>query len=193
MSQNRFGCENGDTQMSVRFKKIHPALKHGGYIATMLLPGEDRAAFEKLHRDLVAEFNPVGALEKDIIANVARLTWRKQNLAILRIAEFVQARRRKIEYDTKLLHNSIAKEEREAAQIADEQARQEFGDIHQLIDVGKAATIDGLMKELDVIERLDGLINRCLKQLLIVRGVKSLSSAASSESTPQIAGPQKAG
>ena len=178
--------------MSVRFKKVHPALKHGGYIATMLLPGEDRAAFEKLHRDLVAEFNPVGALEKDIIADVARLTWRKQNLEILRIAEFVQARRRQIAHDTALLGNSYAQKDREVAQITDEQARQEFGDIHQLIDVGEAATIKGLMTELDVIERLDSMINRCLKQLLITRGVKSLSSAASSESTPQIAGPRKA-
>jgi hypothetical protein len=29
------------------------------------------------------------------------------------------------------------------------------------------------MRELDVIERLDGMITRCLKQLLIMRGVKS--------------------
>ena len=179
--------------VSFRFKKVHPALKHGGYIATSLLPGEDRAAFEKLHRDLVVEFNPVGALETDIIADVARLTWRKQNLATLRIAEFVRTRRRQIEYDTKLLGISIVEKEREAAACADEQAREEFGDIHQLIDVGGAATIDGLMKELDVIERLDGMITRCLKRLLILRGVKSLSSAASSESTPQIAGPRKAG
>ena len=35
-----------------------------------------------------AEFSPVGALEKDIIADVARLTWRKQHLAISRIAQF---------------------------------------------------------------------------------------------------------
>jgi hypothetical protein len=35
--------------MAVRVKKIHPALKHGGYSATGLLPGEDPAAFEKLH------------------------------------------------------------------------------------------------------------------------------------------------
>jgi hypothetical protein len=146
-----------------------------------------------LHRDLVAEFNPVGALEGDIIADVARLTWRKQNLAILRIAEFVRARRRRIEYDTNTLGNSIAQKKRENAQIADEQTREEFGDIHQLIDAGEAATIDGLIRELDVIERLDGMINRCLKRLLITRGVKSLSSATSSQSTPQIAGPRKAG
>jgi hypothetical protein len=31
-------------------------VKHGGYSRTTLLPGEDPAAFEKLHNDLVAEF-----------------------------------------------------------------------------------------------------------------------------------------
>jgi hypothetical protein len=60
--------------------------------------------------------------------------------------------------------------------------------------VGEPATIDGLMKELDVADRLQGMINRCLKQLLMVRGVKSvLSAAAPSESAPQIGGPRKAG
>jgi len=63
--------------MSVRIKKIHPALKHAGYSATALLPGEDRAAFEKLHHALIAEFTPVGALEEDIVADLARLLWRK--------------------------------------------------------------------------------------------------------------------
>jgi hypothetical protein len=32
------------------------------------------------------------------------------------------------------------------------------------------------MKELDIKERLDGLISKCLKQLLMVLGVKSLST-----------------
>jgi hypothetical protein len=62
-----------------------------------------------------------------------------------------------------------------------------------LIDVGEPATIGGLMKELDIKERLDGLISKCLKQLLMVLGVKSLSPASSSVSTPQIAVPRKAG
>jgi hypothetical protein len=62
-----------------------------------------------------------------------------------------------------------------------------------LIDIGKPATINGLMEELDIEERLDGLISKCLKQLLLVRGVKSLSPASSSASTPQISGPRKAG
>src|SRR5215475_12608781 len=42
------------------------------------------------------------------------------------------------------------------------------------------------------LKRLDGLISKCLKQLLMVRGVKSLSPASSSGSMPQISGPRKA-
>src|SRR5215475_14228801 len=86
--------------MSVRFKKIHPALKHAGYSATALLPGEDRTAFEKLHRALIAEFTPVGALEEDIVADLARLIWRKQNLATFRIAQLADARREQIKDET---------------------------------------------------------------------------------------------
>ena len=68
----------------------HPALKHGAYSATAVLPGESRAAFEKLHRDLIDELNPSGVLEDEIIADMARLVWRKQNLGTLRIAERAQ-------------------------------------------------------------------------------------------------------
>ena len=65
--------------MAIR-RRIPSALKHGGYSATALLPGEDHAAFEKLHRDLVKELTPKGPLEEDIVATVARLMWRKKNL-----------------------------------------------------------------------------------------------------------------
>ena len=62
----------------------------------------------------------------------------------------------------------------EATPMAERQVRQELGEIYGLIDIGEAATI-GLMNELNVSERLDGLIDKCLKRLLMVRGVKSLS------------------
>jgi hypothetical protein len=181
-----------------RFNKVHPALKHAGYSATTLLPGEDSAAFETLHRALIAEFTPVGALEEDIVADIARLTWRKQNLATFRIAELAEERRRKIRYekvtDAPLFFDdgidpAVA---REGYRAAEEQARQELGDIYKLIDIGEPATIEGLMKELNIKERLDGLISKCLKQLLMVRGVKSLSLASSSVSMPQISGSRKA-
>ena len=69
-----------------------PALNHGAYSATAILPGESQAEFEKLHRDTIAEWTPSGVLENDIVMTITRLLWRKQNLDTLHIAE--HARRR---------------------------------------------------------------------------------------------------
>jgi hypothetical protein len=186
--------------MLTRLNKVHPALKHAGYSATTLLPGEDSAAFEKLHRGLIAEFTPNGALEEDIVADIARLTWRKQNLATFRIAELAKRRRDQIDRERVLEPDVFDFSDgiepavrREAYRAAKEQARQELGDTYKLIEIGEPATTDGLMNELDIKERLDGLIDRCLKRLLMVRGVKSLSLAPSSVSTPQISTSRKAG
>jgi len=193
--------------MLTRFNKVHPALKHAGYSATTLLPGEDSAAFESFHRALIAEFTPLGALEEEIVAYIARLTWRKQNLQTFRIAELAKERHRKIAYEKVLRvdydfsdndfqiddYDIDPAQRRKGYRAAEEQARQELGDIYQLIDIGEPATVEGLMKELDIKERLDGLISKCLKQLLMVRGIKSLSAASSSVPTPQISDPRKAG
>ena len=66
--------------MNIRVDRIPPALKHGAYSATAVLPGESQAAFEKLHRGLIAELIPSGVLEDNIVVDMARLVWRKQNL-----------------------------------------------------------------------------------------------------------------
>jgi hypothetical protein len=66
---------------------------------------------------------------------------------------------------------------------ADEQVRRELGPVLELIEIGGVATTDHLLEELALIERLDGMIARCLKQLLLVRGVKSILSPASVESS----------
>jgi hypothetical protein len=187
--------------MLIQLNKLHPALKHAGYSATTLLPGEDPAAFEKLHRALIHEFAPVGTLEEEIVADMARLTWRKQNLATFRIAQLAQKRHHEINAEkvpTLVFADDedyLAAQEarREGYRVAKEQAQQELGDTYELIDIGEPATIKGLMDELDIKERLDSLISKCLKQLLMVRGVKSLSAASSSVPTPQISGPRKAG
>jgi hypothetical protein len=186
--------------MLTRLNKVHPALKHAGYSATTLLPGEDPAAFEKLHRALIHEFAPLGTLEEEIVADMARLIWRKQNLATFRIAQLAQKRHHEINAEKvpTLFPGDedylAAKEaQREGYRAAKEQAQQELGDTYELIDIGEPATIKGLMDELDIKERLDSLISKCLKQLLMVRGVKSLSAASSSVPTPQISGPRKAG
>ena len=105
---------------------------------------------------LIAEFSPVGALEEDIIADMARLTWRKQNLATFRVAKLAKKRSAQIAHEKvppiylDAYHADREEEEREGYRAAEEQARQELGDIHELIDVGEPATFKGLMKELDL-------------------------------------------
>ena len=185
--------------MRTRNDRKHPALKHGAYSATAVLPGESRAVFEKLHRDLVAEFSPTGALEEDIVMSITRLLWRKQNLTTLRIAERACARRNEIEeldlqtswLQEKLKNDPVFK--REAERLAENtRAKEVLGDLYELTEVGEAATFNGLTKELEIGERLDAAINKCLKQLLMVRGVKSITAAPSSTSPKRITGPTKA-
>jgi hypothetical protein len=60
----------------MRTKKTCPALKHAGYSTTTLLPGENRDDFEKLHRAVVAELRPAGALEDELVLDIARFLWR---------------------------------------------------------------------------------------------------------------------
>jgi len=186
--------------MVVRIKKIHPALKHAGYAATALLPGEDPAAFEKLHQDLIAELRPDGPLENDTVATIAHLTWRKQNLGTFRIAEYARnhcsAIQSQLRPESTLyllpLGGIDPDEDATACRAAEHLARRELGDAYQLVEIGNTATLDGLMKELATEERLDIMIDRCLKRLLFLRGLKSLSSSASSPPLPRIPGPQKA-
>lgn len=95
--------------MSKRSKIIPPALKHGGYSGLAVLPGEDKAAFEKLHRDLIAELNPKGPLEEDIVVTLARYVWRKQNLKTYRLAQ--AAKKRRVELITTLIEREDIPEE----------------------------------------------------------------------------------
>jgi hypothetical protein len=78
--------------MAIRIGKTRPALKHAGFSATSILPGECAAEFEKLHQGLVAELTPNGGLEDEIVATLARLLWRRSNLATFRIAKLARQR-----------------------------------------------------------------------------------------------------
>jgi len=76
---------------------------------------------------------------------------------------------------------------------AETQARNELGEQYALVEMGEEATVDCLMKELEVQDRLDSMIDKCLKRLLFVRGLKSISSAPAPAPRPRIAGPSRAG
>jgi hypothetical protein len=197
--------------MHSRIDRRLPALKHGAYSATAVLPGESRAEFEKLHRDLIAELDPNGALENDIVANMARLVWRKKNLETFRIAELARLRfehiRRvtvpedKIEYPTFDLPGvdldpvieRVDPAVREAAiRAADDQARKELGYAYEFVEIGATASVDHLMKDLEVQDRLDAMIDKCLKRLLFLRGLKSMPSVSTSAPRASLTGPSKA-
>jgi hypothetical protein len=60
--------------------------------------------------------------------------------------------------------------------------------------MGEAATIEGLVKELEVHDRLDAMIDRCIKRLLMARGLKSMSISShpvSGEPYPYLARDKK--
>jgi hypothetical protein len=170
-----------ETAMPVRRRKIHPALKHAGYSAATLLPGEDRAAFDELHRDLAAEFQPVGTLEENIIASMARYVWRKNNLNTFRLAQFARNHEENL-YDMykAKVEEGFGQAQTAACEESERQARKDLREAYELVEVGDMATIDDLQKILGVEEYLDSLIDKCIKRLLHVRGVKSISLAPSS-------------
>ena len=210
-------------------KKRHPALKHGGYSSTAVLPGENLAEFEELYQDLMVELAPTGVLEEDIVADIARLVWRKQNLAIFRRAEDVRANwfehRQKIgptveRYSTssgemtvyrdadgrttssQLKHpeggatltlfgyKQHAKVDAPTNAMTDEE-RKELGENSGLVEIGDTATVEGLSRDLEIEERLGALIDKCLRRLLFLRGLKSLPTASSSAAPQPIAEPPR--
>jgi hypothetical protein len=203
--------------MPVRVKKSHSALKHGGYAAAVL-PGESVDEFEKLRRDLVANFTADGALEGDIVADLAGRLWRKQNRATFRTAEVARKHYNAIvsrEFD-KLRASDLTEEEKEeekesfawygmteeterrrkamlaerekAIRAADDIARNELGDMYELAKMADTVTVACLMEDLAVEERLDAAIDKCLKRLLLVKGLKSISASSSSAPPNRITG-----
>jgi hypothetical protein len=68
---------------------------------------------------------------------------------------------------------------------------QELGKIYELAEIGEPATIDRLLRDLEVEDRLDAMIDKCLKRLLFLRGLKSLPTASSSAPPQAIAESQR--
>jgi hypothetical protein len=179
-------------------KRVPPALRHGAYSATALLPGENRSEFEKLHREITTELCPNGALEHDIIFTIARLVWRKQHLTTCRKAELAQKRL------SAILSRCHDDEERasfpsrfdvivkERKQAAEDEARVEFGQEYKFVEIGDAATLHGLNCELEVQGRLDAEIDKCLKRLLLLQGLKTLRAAPSSSPSQLLTAPTNA-
>jgi hypothetical protein len=202
--------------LSKRTNKLPSALKHGGYSLVAVLPGEDKAAFEKLHQELIAELKPSGALEEDIVMTIARLLWRKQNLKVCRLAsaakkahdELVlgEIRRRKPPPDiqTRLKNFTRVVEARthvdSPMDFADLRAiytpviKRMGTDYIELATIADQVTVANLQDELALIERIDCMIDRATKRFLLIRGIKSLSaSAAAPTEAPRLLSTQSCG
>ena len=187
--------------MTVRIKKAHSALKHAGYSATSILPGESEAEFTKLHADLVCEWTPNGALENEIVASMAHFLWRRKNLGTFRVAELAQRQMTKIrsamvpEIGPPKSEQSVEFERTftEKWDAAESEGRRELGELYALVEMGEEATLGRLMKELEVQDRLDAAIDRCIKRLLLVRGLKSMSIGSNLAPQQSLPSPSKAG
>jgi hypothetical protein len=170
--------------MSVHNNSRNNALKHTGYSGTSILPGESPAELEKLHQALISEFKPNGALEQETVASIAHLLWRKKNLVTFRTAH--RAQQRVIEIQEEMIQqadpipalpggfsdpNNIAESER----AAEAKARRELRDLYRFVEMGEEATVACLLSDLTIHERLDAMIDKCLKRLLLIRGIKSVS------------------
>jgi hypothetical protein len=62
------------------------AQKHGAYVSTLIIPGEDPQEFQELYSGLAEEWMPVGATEEDAVLSIAKAVWRKR-----RIQKFLEA------------------------------------------------------------------------------------------------------
>jgi hypothetical protein len=63
----------------------------------------------------------------------------------------------------------------------EDEAREELGDKYRFIEAGGGATLTAVMNVFDVEARLDSMLDVCLKRLLHMKGIQSLSSSTSSD------------
>jgi hypothetical protein len=154
-----------------------------------------------LHEELLADLKPIGRLEDDIVRTITRLLWRKNNLSTLRMAELALEHESRIQVQkfpprlNELLEREVSAAERReiAMEAAEDQARKELGERYALVEIGETATVDRLLQDLAVEERLDAMIDKCLKRLMHLRAqefVTSLTAAATRPSDAAHSGPK---
>jgi hypothetical protein len=165
---------------------IHPAIRHGVYSALTVLPGEDRAAFQKLSQQLIDEYAPNGVSEFELVRNLARLFWRQKNLATYRLAyltrrhldDVVEDRLRQLSGRSPLPKDVEARVRREARarEESEQEVREELGTQGDLFEF--THDHETLMRDLALHEKLDAMIARNIKQLLLVKWLKTVAGLA---------------
>ena len=123
------------------------------------------------------------------------LMWRKQNLETVHMAALLRCRLLKAVNEISAARFpaqatiTTHPQSQEIIELAKAQVCEEFGDVSALLEAGEAAGFASLIEVLDLDERLDGMIDKCLRRLLLVRGVKSLPGVEKIEQVQQLARP----
>jgi hypothetical protein len=132
-------------------------------------------------------------MEEETVASIARLTWRRQNLAQFEIGQLsyviaeglkkaASKESKNGKEDDELISAVTELIEANQRRHKAEGSRKEDEAEVELFEMSKGIVLDRLIKELAIEERLDAMIDRLMKRLLFVRGLKSIRSSASTVS-----------
>jgi len=75
-NNNNAKKSSGPTSTAGKAKSSMNALKLGLFARSVLLPGEDTKQLAQLHRDLAAQYRPIGPVETRLLDQIAAVTWR---------------------------------------------------------------------------------------------------------------------
>jgi hypothetical protein len=157
------------------------ALRFGAYTSLGWLPGENREEFDTYITNIMLELSPHGPCEEEIVYAIACLMWRKGNIVTLRKAELAKKHLSDVVASKAAEATSASNsptEQPDAKAIvrsAEKSVRKELGDLYDLIEVGHASSLDGLAEDLTIEAKFDEVIDKKLKRLLHLRGIKSMS------------------
>jgi hypothetical protein len=189
--------------MRDQIRRLPGALRHGGFSKIAILPGEDPAEFEQLHRGLIEEWRPNGPTEDDTVLTMAVATWRKTRLQkflwaqLCRESDCISALRdlcSVIPPDPVAFERALKTLPKEwANRLRDVLSREYFDsipdwvsaitkgiakamlpEIHPLGELPAERLLEGFNRELALEERLDRQIDRAMKRLIQAKGLKEL-------------------
>src|SRR5438270_859066 len=94
-AQKSTGPSTPDGRAAVRLN----SLKYGLYAETLILPGEDPAAFEALLHGFDAEYQPATPTEKGFVNQIAMATWRRARIQRMEAAFYKSEHKSLIQHD----------------------------------------------------------------------------------------------
>jgi hypothetical protein len=81
IGDSRSRARSDDSRSRPDRPKTRPsALRHGAWSKAAVLPWEDPRRFDRLCRDLIGEWRPVGPAEEDAVFTLAKCLWRKHHI-----------------------------------------------------------------------------------------------------------------